>query len=94
MKEKTETSQIFKNFHVMVRTQFQMSIQVLKADNARVFFNYVLGPYLLSNGIVHQVLKADSARDFFNYVLGPYLLSNGIVHQSTCVDTPQQNGQA
>ena len=53
MKEKSETSQIFKKFHAMVRTQLQMSIQVLKTDNARDFFNSTLGPYLLSNVIVH-----------------------------------------
>ena len=56
MKEKSETSQIFKNFHAMVRTQFQMSIQVLKTDNARDFFNSTL----LSNGIVHQSTCLDT----------------------------------
>ena len=47
MKEKSKTSKIFKNIHAMVRTQFQMSIQVLKTDNERDFFNSTLGIYLL-----------------------------------------------
>ena len=67
MKEKSNTSQLFKNFHAIVKTEFQMSIQVLKTNNAR---------------------------DFFNSTIGPYLLSNGIVRQRTCMDTPQQNGEA
>ena len=44
----------------MVRIQFQMSIQVLKTDNARDFFNSTLGPYLLSNGIVRQSTCMDT----------------------------------
>ena len=44
----------------MVKTQFQMSIQVLKTDNARDFFNSTLGPYLLSNDIVHQSTCVDA----------------------------------
>ena len=48
MKEKSETSQIFKNFHVMVRTQFQMSIQVLKTS--------------VSNGVSKARLKARRAK--------------------------------
>ena len=44
----------------MVRTQFQISIQVLKTHNARGFFNSTLGPYLLSNGIVHQSTCVDT----------------------------------
>jgi len=53
MKDKTETSQIFKHFHAMIRTQFQATIQVLKTDNARDFFNSILSPYLQTSGIVH-----------------------------------------
>ena len=49
MKEKSETSKIFKNFHVMVRIQLQESTQALIC-----VLNSTLGPYLLSNGIVHQ----------------------------------------
>ena len=54
MKEKSEVGQIFKNFSNMIQTQFQAKIQVLKTDNAKEYFNSVLGDYLLHEGIVHQ----------------------------------------
>ena len=37
-----------------------MSIHVLKTDNARDFFNSTLGPYLFSNGNVHQSTCVDT----------------------------------
>ena len=37
----------------MISTQFQRNIQVLKTDNARDYFNSILGPYLSKNGIIH-----------------------------------------
>lgn len=60
MKDKSETTQIFKNFHSMIQNQFKTSIQVLKTDNARDFFNFILGTYLQSNGIVHQSSCVDT----------------------------------
>ena len=60
MKEKSETSHIFQNFHKMIQTQFQTYIQVLRTDNARDFFNSVLGSYLQSNGIIHQSSCVDT----------------------------------
>lgn len=54
MKEKVEVGQTFKNFNTMIQTQFQTKKQVLKTDNAKEYFEYVLGDYLLSQGIVHQ----------------------------------------
>ena len=53
MKEKSETSQIFKNFKNMIQTQFQSKIQILKSDNARDYFNSILGEFLAQEGIVH-----------------------------------------
>ena len=53
MKNKSEVSKIFQNFHSMIQTQFQIRIQILKTDNAKDFFNYVLGPYLIKHGIIH-----------------------------------------
>ena len=54
MKEKSNSEKIFKNFHAMVKTQFQGKIQVLHTDNGKEYFNSILGPYLLNHGIVHQ----------------------------------------
>ena len=53
MKEKSETGQIFKIFKNMIQTQFQSKIQILKSDNARDYFNSILGEYLAKEGIVH-----------------------------------------
>ncbi|KAJ4703138.1 Retrovirus-related Pol polyprotein from transposon TNT 1-94 [Melia azedarach] len=38
----------------MIQTQFQTKIQVLKTDNAREYFDTILGDYLASQGIVHK----------------------------------------
>ena len=37
----------------MISTQFQSNIQVFKTDNARYYFNSILGPYLSKHGIIH-----------------------------------------
>ena len=60
MKNKSETSQIFQIFHKMIQNQFQTNIQVFKTDNARDFFNSILGSYLQSHGIVHQSSCVDT----------------------------------
>ena len=54
MKDKTEAKDIFKNFHNMIKTQFQTQIQILRSDNGTEYFNSVLGSYLRENGIIHQ----------------------------------------
>ena len=54
MKEKSEVTQIFKNFNKMIQNQFQTKIQILRTDNGKEYFNSILGNYLVSEGIVHQ----------------------------------------
>ena len=53
MKEKSETGQLFKTFHQMIKNQFNTNIQVLQTDNARDYFNSILGEYLQTHGIIH-----------------------------------------
>ena len=53
MKEKSEISTIFQSFYSMISTQFQSKIQVFKTDNARDYFNSILGFYLSKHDIVH-----------------------------------------
>ena len=53
MKEKSETATIFQFFHTMISTQFKSQIQVLKTDNAKDYFNSILGSYLSKHGIVN-----------------------------------------
>ena len=54
MKDKSEVSSIFKRFSHMIQTQFATKIQVLRTDNAKDYFNSILGEYLSNHGIVHQ----------------------------------------
>ena len=39
---------------MMIQTQFQTQIQVLRSDNARDYFNSTLGNYLSAHGIIHS----------------------------------------
>lgn len=54
MKDKTETSHIFKQFYTIIHTQFSTKIQILPTDIAGYYFNSVLGEHLQSQGIIHQ----------------------------------------
>lgn len=38
----------------MVQTQFHTQIQILHKDNAKDYFNSILGEYLTKEGIVHK----------------------------------------
>ncbi|KAG8488956.1 hypothetical protein CXB51_016958 [Gossypium anomalum] len=54
LKEKSEVSRVFQNFHSMIRTQFNSNIHTLRTDNGREYFNSILSPYLSEQGIIHQ----------------------------------------
>ncbi|XP_028799232.1 uncharacterized protein LOC114754600 [Neltuma alba] len=56
MKEKSETLQIFKNFHSFVKTQFQTPIKVLRSDNAKEYVSGAFREFLEEQGIHHQTL--------------------------------------
>ncbi|KAL5758013.1 hypothetical protein ACOSP7_020624 [Xanthoceras sorbifolium] len=60
MKEKSEVTNIFKNFHSLIKNQFQTNIQVFRSDNGREFVNQGLREYLCSEGIVHQTSCVDT----------------------------------
>lgn len=60
MKNKSEVSQIFKTFKIMIHNQFKTQIQILRTDNGREFFNSNLGNYLSSEGIIHQSSCVDT----------------------------------
>jgi len=60
MKNKLEVPQIFKNFKTIIKNQFQTSIQILRIDNGREFFNSSLGSYLSTEGIIHQSSWVDT----------------------------------
>ena len=54
LKEKSKAKEIFKNFNVMINTQFQNKIQIFRIDSGTKYFNSILGPYLREHGIIHQ----------------------------------------
>lgn len=47
-------------FHDLVKNQFHISIQILKTDNTRHFFNLNINLYLQSLGVVHQISCVDT----------------------------------
>lgn len=52
MKNKSDVERIFQAFNNMIQTQFNIKIQVLQSDNAKEYFNFILGDYLSKEGIV------------------------------------------
>ena len=43
MKEKSETFFIFKQFHLMIQTQFNSKIKIVRTDNGAEYFSNILG---------------------------------------------------
>ena len=60
MKDKSKVGLSFKKFYNMIQTQFHAKIQVLKTNNARDYFNSIIGEFLLREGIVHQSSYIDT----------------------------------
>ena len=54
MREKSEVSTIFKQFHKSITNIFQSSIHILRTDNGREYFSEELNQYLVEHGILHQ----------------------------------------
>lgn len=54
LKNKSDSSAIFKQFHKHVSNVFQSKIQVLRTDNGGEYFSNDLKDYLNENGILHQ----------------------------------------
>ena len=54
MKEKSETFSIFKQFHLMVQTQFNSKIKIVHTNNGIKYFSNILGSYFKHNGIIHH----------------------------------------
>ena len=60
LKENSEIGQTFKQFHAMVKTQFQTDIRVLRTDNGTEYFNYILRNCLSQQEIVTKVLVPEN----------------------------------
>lgn len=55
LKQKSDFTQCFINFHNYVNTQFEKNIRVFQSDGGGEFIGHQFQNYLLDNGIVHQM---------------------------------------
>ena len=54
MKTRVELFSIFQKFHAKIRTQFNISIRILRSDNAIEYFSMPFSSFMSSHGILHQ----------------------------------------
>ena len=62
MKEKSEISHIFQNFHMMVQNQFNAHIQIFKTNNAKEYFKSHLESYLSHHSTIHISSCVDTSQ--------------------------------
>ena len=60
MKEKRETGKLLKNFVVMVKTQFDKVVKILRSDNGSEFKSGAMKEFYASHGMVHQTSCVDN----------------------------------
>ena len=54
MKNRAKLFSIFQKFYVEIQTQFNISIRVLRSDNAREYFSAPFTSFMSQHGILHQ----------------------------------------
>ena len=54
MQEKSEASQLLKNFCVVVKTQFGVNVKVIRSDNGSEFTSGSMKKFYGEHGIIHQ----------------------------------------
>ena len=54
MKNRAELFSIFQKFYTEIQTQFNISIRVLRSDNAREYFSAQFTSFMSHHGILHQ----------------------------------------
>ncbi|RVW47171.1 Retrovirus-related Pol polyprotein from transposon TNT 1-94 [Vitis vinifera] len=54
MKNRAEIFSIFQKFYAEIQTQFNISIRVLRSDNAREYFSTPFTSFMSQHGIIHQ----------------------------------------
>ena len=55
MKDESEASKLVMNFCMMVRTQFNVNVKVLRSDNGSEFTSGPMKEFYAKHGIVHQM---------------------------------------
>ena len=54
LKQKTDVSIVFPNFHKMVKAHFRVGIKKFRSNNAKDYFNQVLSPHFKKEVIIHK----------------------------------------
>ena len=54
MKNRAELFSIFQKFYAKIQTQINVSIRVLRGDNAREYFSTPFTSFMSQHGILHQ----------------------------------------
>ena len=54
MKNQAELYSIFQKFYAEILTQFNISIRVLRSDNAKEYFSALFISFMSQHGILHQ----------------------------------------
>ena len=54
MKTRADLFSIFQKFHAKIRTQFNISIRILRSDNEKEYFSTSVSSFMSSHGILHQ----------------------------------------
>ena len=54
MKTRAELFSFFQKFHIEIRTQFNISIRILRSDNVEEYFSMSFFSFMSSHGIPHQ----------------------------------------
>ena len=60
MKEKIEASQLAKNFCMMMKTQFRVSVKVIRSDTGKAFVSGPMLKFYEESGIIHQISCVDT----------------------------------
>ena len=60
MKTRAELFYIFQKFHAKIRTQFNISIRILRSDNAKEYFSMSFSSFMSFYEILHQSSCADT----------------------------------
>ena len=60
MNDKGEASKLIMNFCVMVKTQFNMHVKVIRSDNGKEFTSTPMKKFYADNGIIHETSCVDT----------------------------------
>jgi len=60
MKEKSEASQLVRDFCAMVNTQFETKVKIIRSDNESEFTSKPMKKFYAEHGMVHQTSCVDT----------------------------------